>query len=151
MIAAGVVLTADDASAVVGALDEFVRVLAERRDQNGNPTPSRPSARLRMLMDQLRRAAAKTGDSSASEPTARLPEDRIPNASPNARDVALQPNSAHSSECATLTSGEAATLLGCSQNNVRDLRRRGALRAERIGGRWHFRAADVAERAAKGR
>lgn len=141
---AGVMLTPDDAKAVLGALELLETLLHERRDQRGNPTPSQPSARLRMLISQLRRAAAKTG---ASPPGASQ-SDR--NASGNARNPLLQSNSAHDAGYATFSSAQAAAVLGITANGVRDLRRRGCLRAERIGGRWRFNAAEVEARAAQG-
>jgi hypothetical protein len=43
-----------------------------------------------------------------------------------------------------LDSGATAELLGITPNAVRDLRRRGRLAGERVGGRWTFRRSAVA-------
>lgn len=52
-------------------------------------------------------------------------------------------------ECEPLSSREVAAILGLTANGVRDRRRRGLLRAERVGGRWKFNAADVVAACAK--
>jgi excisionase family DNA binding protein len=129
----GVLLSLDDAVVLLGALDKQ------------DPPPN-----VRILALRLRRAVAMAGDSAnrnASAPMPRLPGERIANASSNARNPLLQSNSVHYGDRELLGSAEAATVLGITPNGVRDLRRRGVLRAERVGGRWRFSAVEIAAHA----
>lgn len=135
----GVVMSPEDAAVILSALEQHERLLAERMPPN-----------LRAIVLHLRRAVAKTGVSSqinASAPTTDLPADRVADASSDARNALLQLDSAHNSDCATLTSAEAAAVLNITANGVRDLRRRGRIRGERVAGRWQFDAAQITARA----
>lgn len=131
MAVSGVLLSAADALVILAALEGKQDI--------------RPNERV--VMVNLRRTIAKSGVSNASTPKRHLPDSRISNASSNARKQALQANSAHSGDRETLGSNDAAAALGITPNAVRDLRRRGSLHAEYVGGRWRFDAAEVQARA----
>jgi len=90
---------------------------------------------LRSIVAQLDEAAAPT-----ELPTG-APTD-VDASTPVPRGQWL-PLSAHD----LLTADEAADLLGCTPNNVRDLARRGALPGHRTGGRWLLERDAVALRA----
>lgn len=131
MAVSGVLLSAADALVILAALED-------KQDLRPNE---------RVVVANLRRNIAKSGVPNASAPTRHLPASRMTNARSNARDQALQANSVHHAGCETLSSNEVAAALGITPNAVRDLRRRGSLHAERIGGRWRFGAAEVQARA----
>ncbi|BBY76994.1 hypothetical protein MPRF_38930 [Mycolicibacterium parafortuitum] len=132
MIAAvnGVMLAADDAETLLGALDLLERLLAERR--------SRPSAKLVHTTAQLRRATRKCAAQAAAATAA--------GSSP-----ADQTNRRHDGGYATVTSSEAARILGVTTNAVRALARRNPRRlgSQRVGNRWVHDLARVEHRAAR--
>jgi excisionase family DNA binding protein len=123
---AGVMIDLDDADYVARALDQFVALMAERRDGNGAPAPLRPTPRLEQITAKLR---AATGSPTAA----------------NGRNPTFQSNSSDDAGHAVITCAEAARILGVGARNVRDLAKRGTLRARRAGGRWHIDAMAVAE------
>ncbi|MDC9006471.1 helix-turn-helix domain-containing protein [Mycobacterium marinum] len=140
MIAAvsGIVLSRAAAVHVLDAIDKQERLLAQQREPNGRPAPESLPTNLLLLRINLRRALAKTGDSQRN--IAR-------SGASNARSMVFQADSAQDAVCATLSSAEVAAVLGITPNAVRDLRRRGSLHAERVGGRYRFDAAEVEARA----
>jgi excisionase family DNA binding protein len=123
---AGTLLSSEDADYVAKALDLLRGILT---DQGSRPTP-----RLDAVAEKLRRTVAKTGVSG-------------PKTGADARFVASQGNSADHQGYAFVDTDQAARILGCSTNNVRDLARRGALPARQAGGRWIFDAEAVMRRA----
>lgn len=124
----GVLLGADEARFLVGALDTFGQVLAERG--------SRPSPKLVDLQRRLSRAV--------TDVTRRKADVGVSSAVP-------QPDWDASSAHEFLDSERAAAILGCTPGNVRDLARRGSLPAIHTTGRWLYPAAAVVERAERRR
>jgi len=104
-------------------------------EQLGRTRGARLTPALRSIVAQLDEAAAP-----AESPTG-APTD-VDASTPVPRGEWL-PLSAHD----LLTADEAADLLGCTPNNVRDLARRGALPGHRTGGRWLLERDAVALRA----
>jgi len=111
----GVVLDAVSAGIVLEALEAQV----DRSD-------------MRVLALYLRRSLSKSGVSRRISPL-----DTRSGAS-TASNPTLQPEPEQHPGRATLSSSEAAAILGVTPNNIRDLRRRGRLPATLIGSRWHF-------------
>ncbi len=111
-----VLITPATAQTLVAALRAMEQLY---RTRGARLTPA-----LRSIVAQLDEAAAP-----AESPTG-APTD-VDASTPVPRGAWL-PLSAHD----LLTADEAADLLGCTPNNVRDLARRGALPAHRSGGRW---------------
>ncbi|WP_193048198.1 hypothetical protein [Mycolicibacterium baixiangningiae] len=132
MIAAvtGVVLSPEDAEFIVGALDEFTRVLAERR--------SSPSSRLAGSIEQLRRATRKCGALSA-------------NATPGRSSSADETETGHDASYATCSTVEAARILGVGASAVRNSAQRNPrkLGSRRVGNRWTHDLARVEYHAAR--
>ncbi|MHA4852446.1 helix-turn-helix domain-containing protein [Rhodococcus sp. MSC1_016] len=118
----GVFLSRADARTLVEALTLF-RDLLPRMG-------SRPTARLDQLRIQLA-SAVRASDSDA----------RVSDSADNA-----DPRAWFGHEF--IDTAAAATLLGCSAANVRDLARRGTLPAVHVGGRWLVAADAVRTRAA---
>lgn len=115
----GVLLDHDDAAFLAAAL----RTLVELTARSGG----RPVARVHELERQLSAASAvKHSAAGTSErpgrPVPQLWEPQL------------------------IETSTAATLLGCSERNVRALAARGTLTAHRIGGRWFVDPADVEAR-----
>lgn len=135
-------LTPDDAETLVEALDLLDRVLAERRDMRGNATPAQPSAKLRHLTEQLRRAKRKCA-AVAANPAG--------NSTSGGSSPADHPGSVHDRAHATVGSAEAARILGVQPNAVRMLARRDPTRlgSERVEGRWRHDLALVERRATR--
>lgn len=134
-VPAGVSLNANEVEVLIGAL----RRLAPRLV--GTET---------LLLHQLRRFAPPTGAPAvpaASSPTSGNPKNPSTNASRSARNRLLQSDSAHDQPRGTLTSQQAAAVLGITANGVRDLRRRGVLHAELVSRRWLFDATEIRARA----
>jgi excisionase family DNA binding protein len=123
---AGVLLDQAEADYVARALDQFVALMAERRDSTGNPAPVRPTPRLDQIRAKLRAAIG------------------TPHAA-NGTKSALQSISRDDAGHAVITCAEAGRILDCGERNVRALAQRGRLRARRAGGRWHIDAMAVAE------
>ncbi|WP_194786762.1 helix-turn-helix domain-containing protein [Mycobacteroides abscessus] len=90
----------------------------------------RPSARLSALQDKLAKACASASD-SGRDTCVRV------------RDVGDAQHSGHAGAYDLLDSAEAATILGCTPANVRDLARRGRLAAHRAGRGWVYPARAV--------
>lgn len=136
MIAAvnGVLLTPEDAEFIVGALDEFARVLAER---SAKPTP-----KLAHTLAQLRKATQKCGGPRA-------------NATAAASSRADQADPINDYGHATVSTTEAARILGIGANAVRAMAQRNPrkLGSRRVGSRWQHDLVRVEHRAgrAKGR
>jgi excisionase family DNA binding protein len=127
---------------IARALEQFAQLMAERRDHNGNPTPSKPSARLSAMTEKLRRAVASLAvtDSTADHGQ---PENRQ---SESASVRAPQRDPVHGGRH-DIGTGEAARYLGITPNAVRDAARRKRLPARHTGTRWVFDAAAVADHA----
>lgn len=107
----GVVLEASEAEVLVATIEDLCR-----------RTGRQPSGRLGPIVAKLRKVVANTGDS----PT---------------KTASLFGNSAKSDQsCAydLVTTGEAARIIGCTPNNVRDLRRRSVLVGHYTGTRWLY-------------
>lgn len=117
----GIVLDATDVQYLVDALDALLR-------------DRRPSARLAAFIDRLRKTVAKTGGSP-------------PETGRHARLVGQQADPVHHAPYDVVTTGEAAQILRCTQNNVRDLVRRGRLPAHRAGRQLLLPATAVVTRA----
>ncbi|GAA2776916.1 helix-turn-helix domain-containing protein [Mycolicibacterium pallens] len=71
------------------------------------------------------------------------------NTPPSARKVDAQQDSSHIAQYDLVGSREAASILGCTQSNVRDLARRGRLPRHRAGRGWVYPAASVVALAEK--
>jgi len=141
-----VLLDPDEAAYVAGALEEFAQLMAERRDDRGNPAPSQPSARLVSLTAKLRRTAGSlvVTDSGADHEQSAKPPAQPPERTASVR--ARQRNSVHSGRhvgAASMGTGQVARCLGITANACRDLARRGRLPARHTGTRWQFDAAAV--------
>jgi hypothetical protein len=134
ILSSGVLVTGDEAAVILVALKRLDASLTGAE---------------RVVVNRFAKSAAKTGvwsTSTASSPTKHLPAGRIENAPANARWLAIQAISAQHERREPLSTADAAAALGITPNGVRDLRRRGALRAERVGGRWKFDPAEIAAR-----
>lgn len=142
------ILDRDEVDYVARALEHLDQLMAERRDPDGNPTPSQPSARLAALTAKLRRtvdsaeqlAITETGDHHAQRA-----EPPVATASV----CAPQQDSVHAGPHDDIGTAEAARRLGITPNGVRDLVRRGRLGVRRAGGRWLVDAASVDAHAAR--
>ncbi|MGV9827300.1 helix-turn-helix domain-containing protein [Gordonia sp. NPDC003429] len=118
----GVFLTADDADYIARALELL------RQQLRANNT--RPSAKLDMITERIAKAVGNT--SAATR-----------NVSASASRSLQQPDSDDDPVYGWITSPEAAAILGCTANNVRDRARRGTLPAHRAGGRWVYPAEQI--------
>jgi hypothetical protein len=118
---AGVLLTPDECSYALAAFGVLLR------DRH-------PSARLRAFIDKLAKSVADAGVSGR-------------NADVDASRVVSQDGSGEPARYDLVDTREAATVLGCTPNGVRDLCRRGSLPSFRAGGRWLLPAASVIQRA----
>lgn len=127
---AGTLLSPDDADYVTRALELLRELLCKQG--------SRPTPRLDSVTDQLRKAGVKSGVSALKAGT-------------NARVVGPVADSGDDPLYALVDTGQAASILACSANNVRDLARRGTLPARRAGGRWVYDAQAVLARAERRR
>lgn len=125
-----VVLDADDADYLVRALDLLVQMLA---DQHSTPAP-----RLATAIDQLRKASRKCGVAAR-------------NATAAESSQADQTKTGQGDPHATVTTVEAAQILGISPSGVRALARRGSFGSQRVGSRWRHDLARVEHRAARKR
>lgn len=135
--AAGVLLTADEAAFIAGALNEFVRVLAERRSQ---PTP-----KLAHTISQLRRATRKCGGFRANDTQGGG------NATNSGSSRADETDAGDDLGYATVSTGEAASMLAVRPGAVRAMAQRNPskLGSVRVGGRWRHDLARVQERRAR--
>lgn len=118
----GVLLDTEEAGYVARALDLLAQLLAGQRSQ---PTP-----KLASVTAKLHKAAE---NASASGRTGSI--------SGSLR--ATQHDSDNDADYATVGTGEAARILGCTPGNVRDLARRGRLTVTHTGTRWRFDAQAV--------
>lgn len=126
-----VLLDPGETGDVVRALDLLADALGRLRDERGNPTPSRPSARLAAITEKLRKASA-IADVSPST------------VSRTVSNVALQPIPVDPrGHVAVMGTGAAARTLGVTPGAVRDLARRKRIPATWTGSRWTFDAAAI--------
>lgn len=135
-------------------LEHLAELMAERRDERGQPTPSAPSPKLVALTSKLRRAAGDSaGMPTLSEPAAdveRRPEPSVQSPVLIASVLDAQRDSVHAGpHDDDMGTAEAARRLGITSNGVRDLARRGRLDVRRIGHRWLVTAASVDAHAAR--
>lgn len=142
-----VILDPAEVDFVGRALEHLGQLMAERRDADGNSTPSQPSARLAALTAKLRRAAV-SADPLAVDDTAADHQQRAQPPDSSASVRASQPDSRHAGPH-DIGTAEAARRLGITANGVRDLVRRGRLDVRRNGGRWLVNAASVDAHAAR--
>lgn len=133
-----VILDAADVDYVTRALEHLAQLMAERRDADGNPTPSQPSPRLVAFTAKLRRAVD-------SLPVGETAADHAQGVEPS-----VQPADARASKHVPVHggrheygTGDAARILGISPSGVRDLARRGRLPARHTGTRWVYPARTV--------
>lgn len=133
-----VILDAAEVDYIAGALESFVQLLAERRDEHGDPAPRPPTPRLLALTAGLR-----TADSLAVPETA---ADHGQRAEPPAGTASVRAPQHHSVDAGphVIGTGAAARYIGITANAVRDAARRGRLPARRTGTRWVFDAEAVA-------
>lgn len=117
---AAVLLTPAAARVLVDLARRYERVIAARG--------ARLAAPYAGLLAQVEEAAAD----GSPDADARTPVPPAPWLALSAHDL--------------VSTVEAATLLGCTAGNVRDLARRGALPAHRTGGRWLFERDGVEQR-----
>lgn len=134
----GVFLDRADAAYLANALDEFARMMAERRDARGNPAPSQPSPRLVDTTAKLRRAVDSLADRGAAVEQRQRPQPPVE--PPDVRAAQWLPMDAGPHDIGT---GDAARRLGITPNAVRDLVRRRRLDATRTGTRWRIDAHTV--------
>lgn len=107
----GVLLEVSEAEVLVATIEDLCR-----------RTGRQPSGRLGPIVAKMRKVVANTGDSDTK--TASL--------------LGNTADSGQSSAYDLVTTGEAARIIGCTPNNVRDLRRRGQLPAHHTGTRWLY-------------
>ena len=108
----GVLLDLDEARYVAAALEHLCKVL---RDNGRQPRP-----RLESLHTKLRKTSAATGVSAVNVSAC----------------GASGEDSGEDAGYATVTTAEAARIIGVSASGVRDMARRGRIRAHRPRGRW---------------
>lgn len=113
----GLLLDVDDAAYLAGALTGYCEILREDGKQ--------PRPRLEALRTKL---TSVITDVSASN---------VKSCGAHGEDPG------HDAGYATVTTAEAARILGTTPGNVRDLARRGRLRAQRPRGRWLYDTAAV--------
>ena len=144
-----VILDAGEVDYTARALEHFAALMAERRDEHGQPSPSEPSPKLVALTTKLRRAAGGCADAgSVTASAADLPQPSQPPAQiASARDA--QRDSVHAGGHDDIGTAEAARRLGITPNGVRDLARRGRLDVRRTGHRWLVTVASVEAHAAR--
>jgi excisionase family DNA binding protein len=140
----GVVIDDTEIANDASALALLLRMMADRRDETGAPAPMPIAPRLESLAARLA-AAARNASGDASADQAESLEPPVALASPRAQTSTGVQHSGHAPIAATA----AATRLGITANGVRDLARRGRIRAHRNGSRWEFDPADVDEFAAQ--
>lgn len=118
----GVLLTPDEAEFIIGGFEEFERLLAGQRSQ--------PSPKLARTVDQLRRATRKCGGPYAND---------TQSATNRGSSQADETNTAQDVGYATVTTAEAARILGVVPTAVRAQAQRdpGKFGSVRIRGRWH--------------
>ncbi len=123
-------LDAEDAEYLARALALLPNLMAESRRQ--------PAPRLLAAIAEFSKTSAAAVEAAR-------------NASPNGREqpscAAAQCDSAQAEPYATVSTGEAARILGITSSAVRQLAQRGAIRARRPAGRWLLDAAAVVARA----
>lgn len=115
----GILVSPDDAAYLAGALDHLCKVI---RDNGQQPRP-----RLESLHTKLRKTSVVTGVSASTVSAC----------------CASAEDSGDDAEYGTVTTAEAARIIGRTPGNVRDLARRSRIRAQHPRGRWMFDAADV--------
>ncbi len=115
----GVLLDLDEARYLAGALEHLCKVLRD----NGQQT--RP--RLESLHTKLRKTSVPAGVSAVNVSAC----------------GASGEDSVDDAEYATVTTAEAARIIGVSASGVRDMARRGRIRAQRPRGRWLYDSAAV--------
>jgi excisionase family DNA binding protein len=138
-----VILDPAEVDYVARALEHFAEVLAARRDERGQPTPSAPSPKLVALTAKLRRATGDSTEPGSAIASAGylLQPSQPPVPAASARDS--QQDSMHAGPHDDIGTAEAARRLGITSNGVRDLARRGRLEVRRAGHRWLVTAASV--------
>lgn len=114
---AGVLIEADDARFLLAALEALL-------------VGRRPSARLSVFIERLRRSAATLTPAQG-------------NSYGGVRDFGAEPDSGVFGTYDLVDSGEAARILRIGRAGARDLARRGRLPAHRAGGRWLYPARSV--------
>jgi hypothetical protein len=126
----GVLLTPADAELLVGALDEFTRVLAEQR--------SRPTPTLAFAIQRLRKATQECGDWRGNGTAAQSSR-------------ADQADTPQSLGYATVTTAEASRILNVGTSAVRNMAQRNPrkLGSRLVGSRWVHDLARVEHRAAR--
>lgn len=117
----GVLLSAEDVKYALAAFDVLL-------------TDRRPSARLDQFIGQLRKTVARVSDTGALSDV-------------DARKIGAHHVSADTARYDLVDTAEAASILGCTASNVRDLVRRKVLPAYSAGGRRLIPAAAVVSRA----
>ncbi|MDV3136750.1 helix-turn-helix domain-containing protein [Mycobacterium sp. 29Ha] len=142
-----VILDPAEVDFVGRALEHLGQLMAERRDAEGNPTPSQPSARLSALIARLRRAVVSTDALAVDDSGA----DHEQQAEPPARNASGRASQRDSMNAGPhdIGTAEAARRLGITPNGVRDAIRHGRLPGRRSRGRWVVDSAAVADHAAR--
>lgn len=135
-----VILEPAEVAFVAQALEYLAELMAERRDEHGNPVLRPPSGRLLALTGKLRRAV-----DSVAVPELRA--DLRQRSEPPARTASVRALQRDSVELGRhdMGTGEAARYLGITPNAVRDAARRKRLPARHTGTRWVFDSAAVAD------
>lgn len=119
----GALLEADDLDYVCRAMELLESVLVKQH--------CTPTARLRSVTAKLRETQALLASEHQTQDGC----------------AASSAESWNAAGHASISTAEAARILGCSLANVRDLVSRGRLPAERVGGRWAIDLAAVVRRA----
>lgn len=133
----GVILDGTDLDNVASAFELLARLMAEHRDEHGNPTPMPASARLEAMAAKLARAARNASPASAEQDEPDEPP------APASGGRAQTPTDVQHFGHATIGATAAATRLGITANGARDLARRGRIPAHHNGTRWVFDATAV--------
>ncbi|BDY26619.1 helix-turn-helix domain-containing protein [Mycolicibacterium mageritense] len=137
-----VLLEPAEVAYIAQALEHLAELMAERRDEHGNPVSRPPSGRLLALTGKLRRAVDSLAVDDSSADVRQRPEPPAGTASVRA----LQRDSVELGRH-DMGTGEAARYLGITPNAVRDAARRKRLPAHHTGTRWVFDSAAVANHA----
>lgn len=105
------------------------------------------ASNARLVAVQLKRALSPKAAELARFSQRRAGVNATSSATTGPSSSAVEIGTAQHSEREPLTTADAAARLGITPNAVRELRRRGVIQGERIGGRWQFDAADIERRA----
>lgn len=130
----GVLLSPEEAQYIVGAFDEFVQILGEQSPHAGL------SPRLAHAVEQLRVMSRKCVDSNENS----LQERDKPGSS-----QADEPNTLHAVEHVTVSTTDAARILGVKPSAVRAMAKRTPERlgSHHVGGHWRHQLDRVEQRA----